>query len=327
MGQKTESSILLPQRISMTITTNADINSKNLNRYLVFKNFLNKEIRLKFTLNTEGNNKRKLIITDFPDSTHELQLLGSMNYRSYWDQIYLANINANTTIAIKSITLMVHYIPSSNDTIRDIPLLDNVIINQNLAKNQELFLTPYIEKCVTNWAGILPTDHIVAQLAANDIGKSGTASEGFDQFGDNPKYRGWLSYECSEFVSWYLHAAYSMNKGYNGFSTNAFKHITYTQQIHDLFKTKNKSFEYNLAKKSFVNESDKAIKYIPKAGDVLIRRGNGKAEHSMILVKWNSKTLIATVIDGPYVVTLREVNVHSLETNTENPKDFVLCSV
>lgn len=328
MGLKTQSSISLPQSITLVITTNADVNSSNLNRHLVFRNYLNHEISLKFTLNKDGSNKRRLVITDFPDTLHNLQVLGSMNHRSYWDRIYLKNFGGGTTIDIDRITLTVHYARAVSGAVKDIPLLANVHVNQQLAAGDEIHLTPFIENSVLQWANLTPgQDHAVAVMAGKELGKSGTSDEGFDEYGNNPKYRGWLGYECSEFVSWYLHADCDAHPAYKGFTNNAFKHITYTQQIHNLYKDKERSYYYHNGRRRFYNEVHRHQSYTPKAGDVLIRRGNGKAEHAMILVNWDSTNLKATVIDGPYLITLREVEVHELEVREENEKDFVICSV
>lgn len=47
----------------------------------------------------------------------------------------------------------------------------------------------------------------------------------------------------------------------------------------------------------------------------------------MILLDWNSATKIAKVINGPYPVTIRTVDIHTLEKDPDNPKDFVIGSV
>jgi hypothetical protein len=327
MAQKTQSSISLPQTITMSIIVNTPISSSDLTRHLVFRNFADKEIKLPITLNAVSLNGNELVITDFPNTTHNLQVIGSMNHRSFWDRIYLVNYGRRTEIDIKSITLRVHYVKGASNSILDIPLLNNTRIDQVLGENDEIFLTPFIEASVMKWAGIVSNDHQIAIMAAKDLGKSGTSSEGFDEHGDNPKYRGWLGYECSEFVSWYIHKVYSMMSNYNGFGQDEFKNITFTGQIHEKFKRENKSYYYNVSRKDFYSEANDNLQYIPKAGDILIRRGNNKYEHSMILANWDSLGKIATVIDGPYIITLREVDVQELEERETNQKDYIICSV
>lgn len=326
MGLKTESYISLPQSITMTIVLNTPITANNLNRYLVFKNFENEEIKLKITLNT-GQSRYQVVITDFPETTHNLQILGSMNHRSYWDKIYLVNSGQNTALDISRISLTVHYVTGVAGSIEDIPLLDNVRINQVLGSGDEIFLTPFIEDSVLEWAGLSSSDHPIAVMAAKDLGKSGTSSEGYDQHGNNPKYRGWISYECSEFVSWYIHEAFAAQANYDGFFRNVFRDITATGQIHDLFKDMNRTYSYNSGKRKFISEWNNNLEYTPKAGDILIRRGNGNYEHSMIMVNWNDSDYKATVIDGPYIITLRDIEVQELERRADNPKDFIVCSV
>lgn len=326
MGLKTESYISLPQSITMTISLRTPMTVNNFNRYLIFRNFENEEIKLKITLNT-GQSRYQVVITDFPETTHNLQVLGSMNHRSYWDKIYLANTGQTKELDIGRISLTVHYVTGIEGTIQDIPLLDNVQINQVLGTGDEIFLTPFIEDSVLDWAGISTSDHPIVVLAGKDLGKSGTSSEGYDQYGNNPKYRGWVSYECSEFVSWYIHEAFAAQANYDGFTRNAFRDITATGQIHEEFKDRNRSYYYNSGKRKFISEWNPNLEYTPKAGDVLIRRGGGNYEHSMIMVNWDNTDLKATVIDGPYIITLRDIEVQELERREDNPKDFIICSV
>ncbi len=328
MGRKTESSINLPQGITLEIITNTPVTSNNLTRSLIFKNFEDKELELKFTLNVVNGFNNKLVITDFPETLHTLQVLGSMNHRSFWDRIYLKNAGGSTALDIHKISLTVHYVKGVSGAERDVPMLDNFELNQVLAQGDEIYLTNHIETSMIGWAGLnTANSHSIAVEAARDLGKSGTSAVGFDEHGNNPKYRGWLSYECSEFVSWYIHDAYSNSSNYNGFPNNCFKNITFTGQIHEKFHDLNKTYYYNNSRQGFYAEFNDSLTYSPKAGDILIRRGNGNFEHSMILVDWNSTSKIATVIDGPYLITLREVDIQGLESRDTNEKDFILCSV
>lgn len=321
MQAKTLSSIKLPQTITLKIETKTPA-STNMTRYLAFENYEGRRIELAIRLVRKSSHQ--LEISEFPQTTHNLQILGSLNHRSYWDKIYLVNKSGSSTIDIKKMTLIVHYHKVVSGAKKDIPLLSNTIVNRVLgASGSEVFLTPYIEEFAMDYAGINKKHHPAIILAAMDLGKSGTSDETYDQYGENPKYRGWISYECSEFVSWYLYETECWRDFPNQPNT-LFRDIVATSQLHTIYRNAQRSYYYHSGKNSFYNETtDK--EYKPKPGDVLIRKGNGRYEHSMLFLEWDAGAKVAKVIDGPYPVTLRKVDVHALETRTNNPKEFVVC--
>ena len=321
MQAKTSTSIKLPQSITLEIETKTPA-STNMTRKLVFENYEGRRIELSIKL--DRTDTHRLEISAFPDTTHNLQVLGSLNHRSFWDKIYLRNNGGSSRIDIKRMTLIVHYHKVVGGAEKNIPLLSNTTINRVLGSgDSEVYLTPFIARRMVRYAGLTSRNHPTAVLAAKDLGKSGTSAESYDQYGKNPKYRGWISYECSEFVSWYLHET-DCWKDFRNHPKTVFRDIVATSQLHAIYKSKKRSYYYHNGKKRFLNEhTEKA--YTPKPGDVLIRRGNGKHEHSMIFLKWNARQKTALVIDGPYPVTLRTVDVHELETRANDQKDFVVC--
>ncbi|MBC8753899.1 hypothetical protein H2O64_04405 [Kordia sp. YSTF-M3] len=324
MQSKTKSSIKLPQSLSLKIETNTEPSDK-LSRSLIFENYEGRRIELGFKLRKTASNT--LEISEFTDTTHSLQVLGSLNHRSYWDKIYLRNNSGTSEIDIKKMCFTIHYHRVVSGAVKDIAMLSKTRINKKLPANSgELLLTPYIEKHLLKHAGLhRGFHHQVAKLAVKDIGKSGTSDKGYDEYGDNPKYRGWISYECSEFVSWYLHET-DCWKDLNHQPNTVFRDITFTGELHTIFKAASKTYYYHSGKKKFINEVT-GVEYVPKAGDPLLRRGNGKFEHAMILLKWNPKSLTTTVIDGPYPVCIRTVDIDALETRTNDPKDFIVCEL
>ncbi|WP_298511268.1 hypothetical protein [uncultured Kordia sp.] len=321
MQAKTLTSIKLPQSITLKIETKTPASS-NMTRKLIFENYEGRRIELPIKLMRTGTHA--LEITEFPDTTHNLQILGSLNHRSFWDKIYLKNSGGSSSIDIRRMTLIVHYHKVVSGAEKDIPLLSNTIINRVLrAGNNELYLTPFIERQMMRYAGLTSRNHPAAVLAAKDIGKSGTSAEGYDQYGKNSKYRGWISYECSEFASWYLHET-DCWKDFKNKSKTVFRDIVATSQLHAIYKSKKRTYYYHNGRNRFLNEITQKV-YTPKPGDIFIRRGNGEFEHSMIFLRWNASAKTALVIDGPYPVTLRTVDVHALETRADDPKDFIVC--
>ncbi|MEM6721084.1 MAG: hypothetical protein AAF611_17275 [Bacteroidota bacterium] len=321
MQAKTHTSIRLPQSITLEIETKTPASS-NMTRRLVFENYEGRRIELPIKLTKTDTHK--LEISDFPDTTHNLQVLGSLNHRSFWDKIYLTNSGGSSRIDINRMTLIVHYHKVVSGAEKDIPLLSNTRINRVLGSGtSEVYLTPFIERQTVRYARLTSRNHPAVVLAAKDIGKSGTSAETYDQYGRNPKYRGWISYECSEFASWYLHET-DCWKDFRNKPKTVFRDITTTSQLHSVFKSKKRTYYYHNGQNKFLNE-DTGKAYTPKAGDIFMRRGNGKFEHSMIFLRWNARAKEATVIDGPYPVTIRTIKVHELETRADDPKDFIVC--
>lgn len=334
MGKNTSSSIRLPQSVSLTIQCTSIPQGSQFTRYLSFRDFNDNELSLMIKLTKTA--PLVLEATDFPETTHNLQVLGSLNHRSYWDRIYLENKGGDSHIRIGTMSLTVHYPFLGSEYVSDIPLLDNTSINRNLAAGEsKILLTPFIENHLVNYTGLNSGEHKAALLAVKDLGKSGTSDTGYDEFRDNPKYRGEINNECSEFASWYLHES-KMSfpvpiQGLPGIPRhiNSFKDCTYSNEIHDIFKSLGRSYRYHSGLKKWVKEGNDQVQYTPKAGDYLVRRaevdGKQTGEHSMIMLKWDPANRIATVINGPYPVTLREVRIHDDEVNRN--KDFVVGSV
>jgi hypothetical protein len=319
MGKNTSTEISLPQSVSCSITCTTEPSGSSFNRFLTFQNFAGERIRLKMTFTKIS--PLELEVTAFPDTTHNLQVLGSLNHRAFWDKMYLENRGGSSAISIHRMSLTVHYVKGASGTELDIPLLTNRRISRTLpAEEGEIYLTRYTIVPLRIWAGISSRAHLVARMAAQDLGKSGTSEKGYDQFGSNPKYRGMINNECSEFASWYLHEA-GLTFRHGKYAS--FKDITATSQLETIFKDLGKYYFYHNGQKKFLHQTTQAV-YTPKAGDILMRRGGGKSEHSMIMISWDATNRTAKVINGPYPVTVRTVDVHTLEKDPDNPKDFVI---
>jgi hypothetical protein len=180
-------------------------------------------------------------------------------------------------------------------------------------------LTPYIENNLVSYLDLKGTEHAAVLLAAKDLGKSGTSQLGYDGYGDNPKYRGILGNECSEFVSWYYHQV--------GMSTSisSFKDIHFTGDLYKIFQNSNKAYYYDHSSKQFRHESTNAV-YTPKAGDFLGRKKGDVFEHSMMLLSWSPSKQFARALQGSYIVDIREVYIQEEETSSD-PNSYILGSV
>ena len=89
--------------------------------------------------------------------------------------------------------------------------------------------------------------------------------------------------------------------------------------MHNAFALAGKLYCYDAGDGRFEHISTGAV-YQPKTGDFLERREKGgDAEHAMMMLEWNQASGVAHVINGPWPVTIREVDVDGLEQTT---KDF-----
>ena len=69
--------------------------------------------------------------------------------------------------------------------------------------------------------------------------------------------------------------------------------------------------------------------YEPQPGDYLNRRDNDRIEddngHAMMMVEWDSLGGVATVIDGPWNINFREVNVLIHEQRSDPDRRYDYC--
>jgi len=119
----------------------------------------------------------------------------------------------------------------------------------------------------------------------------------------NPKYGAGADHLCSEFVSWYYH-----NEGVP-FGKKDFKDIVSATRLMNLFANVGLKYEYNNQTQQF-EHSITGKAYHPQPGDYLWRTEPG---HAMMIAGWNEETKIAAVINGPWPVTLRSVEIQKDE--------------
>jgi hypothetical protein len=302
----------LTPRIELTLDALPSLTTFDL--YLVFQDHDHRTRALQVRFRRSGASMTWLGDV-FPDGLGALTGLADTGNRSHWDRMFLHNYNA-CAFAIDRVRIHVRYgnLPSGCST--DIPIV-NRVVDQALPALWFCFpgalaLNVAAVESRRAWAGVTDADAWVVQLAAEDFGKSG--SDGADAFGANPKYDGRDELLCSEFVSWYLHQAVLPWA-----AANAFRDIVGTEQLDDLFDAEGRLYYYHLGQQRWLNMDNGAV-YTPRSGDFLERRGEDGAEHSMIVLRWDAVAKVATVINGPWPVTLRTVAVDELERN--GGKDF-----
>ena len=177
------------------------------------------------------------------------------------------------------------------------------------------------------WCGLDENNHPVAMNVAADLGKSGSSAEGFDKFHNNPRFSGQISYECSEFVSWYYwkHTITPRSAG-SLFSKMKLRDVYKVDQLMDFFERKDKVYIFDEQRSEFINTTDGAS-YVPKAGDYIARYSQDGPEHSMIFLDWDEDRSIARVFNGPFPITIRELNLAEIQSRSANPKTFFIGEV
>jgi hypothetical protein len=300
----------LEPTIEMTLTEQPIHN--NFTRYLSFQNYQGRTKRLAVAFRKRSG--LTWHADSFPDGIDTLRSLADTDNRSYWDTMLLQNRGGSTEIRIGHLLIVMHYEDTAPGCQRDIPIVDTDINRTLAAGTSSTGLDPYARVSRYTWAGLDFSEHPVALQAARDLGKSG--SDGQDQYGANPKYGADVSLLCSEFVSWYYHESGLVVGDRN------FRDIVGTGELHSIFESAGQLYRYHSgSKRAFIHSVTEDV-YQPRAGDFLERRAGGKAEHSMIMLRWDDTNKEATVINGPWPVTLRRVRVQYDERN--RGKDFWL---
>ena len=301
----------LPQAPTVELTLRRDIAVDTLMRHLTFTDHSGDRRRLKMTL-TRVPGTLRFRATAFPDGLLALTGLTVTDARSHWDRMSLENILGTTALDIGQVRIVMNY---GNDLpdgcVRNITVVDQRLDAVLGASPASVSLDVIALQSRWTWAGTTADMPWCVQLASEDFGKSG--SDGQDGFGRNPKYGGAVDNLCSEFVSWYYHQA-----GYT-VGGQGFRDIVTTEQLDDLFQAAGQLYAYHSGHQRFEHVGTGAV-YQPRAGDFLERRADGAAEHSMMVLSWDDAHKVATVINGPWPVTLRTGAVQDLEIN--GGKDF-----
>ncbi len=302
-------------------------------RYLTFTNMAGDTKRVAIRFTKESRLKWRGELDDASDLLR-LKSLAETGNRSYWDSMKLENRGGSTRLRIKHLFVQVNYSSIPATRVQEIPLIDYELNETLSAGYDSIDLADAAAMSRMAFArahagsdGLYPIFPEHVRLAINDLGKSGSSGsiESLPVIALDAKYGDADRLLCSEFVSWYYHAAgveLSVDVPLPWSSSSAtvvvedFRDITATQQMHDSFHRVHGLYSYHNGRKRFENTHGGEV-YTPKAGDFLEWRKNGKAMHSMILFDWNDETKIATVINGPWPVTFRTVKIQKIEEMTE----------
>jgi hypothetical protein len=220
----------------------------------------------------------------------------------------LENRGGRTPLAIEYLKVQINY--DIKDSLEDdrwerLPIVDSTISSTLVAERGVIDLEAWARASRCKMAGLDFSAHPAVVLAAHDIGKSGSDSS--DQYSGNPKYAKPDQALCSEFVSWYYHEA-----GVVINQPGEFRTIDFTGDMHGIFGNSKRLYRYNNATGKF-QHSDSNAEYLPRSGDFLERRKDGVSKHSMLLVSWDPTARTALVLNGPWPVTLRRIQLSTIE--------------
>ena len=88
-----------------------------------------------------------------------------------------------------------------------------------------------------------------------------------------------------------------------------------TFQAYNAFLDGGRLYYYDKVEREWRNVRQPTVSYTPKPGDYLIRQKNSALnidEHSMMILKWINVRKVAKVINGPWPVTIRTLDIHYL---------------
>jgi len=252
-----------------------------------------------------------------PQELKKLQDMCLENNRSFWDEMLLENRDEIPELFIKHLFFAVTYNSTTQGCINDITILDWNIDQVFEHSYSRIYLNTYARfsrlkwvketvKSITGKNYVYDANTCPAFLAVvRDIGKCGTS--GFNMYDSNPKYGAGEENLCSEFVSWYYYHTGAC------FGRKDFKDIRSATILIGLFEQADRKYEYNSVTKQFEDSLTQEV-YQPQPGDYLWRTNQG---HAMMIAGWDEEANVAAVINGPWPVTLRTVDIQKDEVSSD----------
>ena len=166
----------------------------------------------------------------------------------------------------------------------------------------------------------------------SDIGKSGSSGVGDSASADNPKYSSDLEHPlCSETVSWYYYET-GVEIDTGTAEPYDFQDTAYHVELHDAFQDAGRLYCFHSGREEWIRKNRSydwvyGDTYEPQPGDYLNRRNQPGTNngHSMMMVEWDSLGGVATVMDGPWNINFREVNVLIHEQRSDPDRRYDYC--
>lgn len=326
----TPSPSLLPVDLTVRLVLRTAPIHDSFTRYLTFTNRVGAQKAVALTFVKTSNLNYLGTVT--PGGLTLLQSLVVQNNRSYWDQMKFENKGGTTPLDINQLYAEVEYPVSS--TGREAVAQIAYAVGQYLPAGNASFSLPGIGgsgriNYAMDYLGISFNELMSYPLALRyfiyDIGKSGTSDAADSASSSNPKYALDIDSLCSETVSWYYYEHNVRVEDTLSHAIYNFRDSTFHLQMHDQFRAADRLYCYHSGQHAWVKK-DRADSwilgdtYVPRPGDYLERldsdadASNGDDGHSMMFAAWDNAAGVATVLDGPYNINFRPVDVDALET-------------
>ena len=295
-----------PEQLNVELTCRDPVPA-DTTRYLCFRNYRGETRAVAIALERAG--ERELAGACTPAGLEVLQSLAYTGSRNFWDQMSLENHGDQHALMIEHLEIEIHYHikkdSAEDDHQEHMRIVDSAIAAESAAGNSAIDLEPWARESRCRLAGLDFRAHPAVILAVHDLGKCG--SDGTDQFSKNPKYASPSQRLCSEFVSWYYHEA-----GVVVNEPGEFRRIDLTHELREVFARAKRLYSYHNSTGKFVHTESKA-EYHPRSGDFLERRKDGVSKHSMLVVSWDDEAKAVVVVNGPWPVTLRRIELSTVE--------------
>ncbi len=313
---------MMPSDLTVRLTLASQPIHNNFTRFVTFQNLAGetKSVAVSFTKSTYLEYEGKVTTSGLG----VLQSLVDPGNRSYWDRMFFENHGGSTALDIALLEIEIEYalaccghdktpiIGTAVDQLLDSGSSSFSVSN---ATGRRQYIMDYFGWTMQDWTA-LPQ---ALQYFFYDIGKSGSSDASDSLSSTNPKYASSTTTAlCSETVSWYYHA-YGVDIG-----VTDFRDITFHGTMHDAFLATDRLYCYRSSKGKWVRKDAnynwvKGDTYDPQPGDYFDRRDFDKTKagddgHAMMMIRWDASTGMADVIDGPWNVALRPVNVVNLES-------------
>lgn len=321
---------MLPTNLTIMIDTSTQPEHNNFTRYLAFRNLAGNYKRVAVAFHNAGELRYAGEVT--PEGLATLQSFVTRNNRSYWDTVFFENQGGSTALPIRSMAVEIEYANTccSREQTATIAYAANV----NLGSGDDSFRLSNSEGRrryaidFFNWSDgdfyALPP--MLKQMIF-DIGKSGSSGSADSIYPFNPKYAQLdASALCSETISWYYYLnGVHLQDTATGAMYN-FKNVTAHTEMHDAFKNSDRLYCYHTSRQQWIMK-DRDYNWVyehtyePQPGDYLDRRDSdastpGDDGHAMMMVEWyGGSEQSAYVIDGPYNINFRPIDVLSQEQN------------
>ena len=320
-------------RIDLTLRTRPIHN--NFTRYLTFENLAGDEesVAVAFTKSSrlvyEGH------VT--ADGLATLQTFADHNNRSYWDTMSFENKGGSTSLDIESVTVKIDYDNSVSG--KEPTATIAYTVNKELDSGHDSFRVPsqrgrrvYARDSfgwsLSEYYALPPA----LQLFISDIGKSGSSNADDSESDDNPKYSSDLEHPlCSETVSWYYYET-GVEIDTGTAEPYDFQDTHYHVELHDAFQDAGRLYCFHSGREEWIRK-DRSYDWVygdtyePQPGDYLNRRNQPETTngHAMMMVEWDSLDSVATVIEGPWNINFREVDVLIHEQRSDPDKQYDYC--